>query len=87
LTSLETGNANRKIPDEEVLVYAIKETRGVLTLHRRHFGRHHLTCKQHFGIIACTEDKDPAGLAQRIHKAIEATENLENQLIKIYRPN
>jgi predicted nuclease of predicted toxin-antitoxin system len=87
LTSLEAGRANRKIPDEEVLAFAIAEKRCVLTLNRRHFGRLHLQNSQHSGIVTCTEDADFDGLALRIHLAIEEAKNLDNQLIKIYRPN
>ena len=32
LTSLEAGNANKRIPDEEVLKYAINSNRIMLTL-------------------------------------------------------
>ncbi len=87
LTSLEAGRANRKIPDEEVLDFAISEKRCVLTLNRRHFGRLHLMVPSHFGIIACTEDADFEGLANRIHEAIQSVNMLDNQLLKIYRPN
>ena len=88
LTSLESGRANRKVPDEEVLEFAITEKRCVLTLNRRHFGRLHLMNPVHHGIMLCTEDADFEGLAQRIHASIEAVPNgLDNQLLKIYRPN
>lgn len=39
LKSLEAGNANQKIPDEEVLRFAIAEKRIMLTLNRKHFIR------------------------------------------------
>ena len=87
LTSLEAGRANKKVPDEEVLEFAIAEKRAVLTLNRRHFGRLHLTNPAHFGIIACTEDADFEGLAQRVHAAISEVSSLDNQLVKICRPN
>ncbi|MFN4254308.1 MAG: DUF5615 family PIN-like protein [Saprospiraceae bacterium] len=88
LTSLEAGRANQKIPDEAVLEFAIAEKRCVLTLNRRHFGRLHLLNPVHCGIILCTEDSDFEGLAQRVHASIESMAgNLDNQLLKIYRPN
>ena len=37
LTSAEAGNANRRIPDDQVLAYATQELRAVLTLNRRDF--------------------------------------------------
>lgn len=56
LTTLEAGKANQKIPDEEVLLFAIAEERVMLTLNRRHFMRLHRLYPKHFGIIVCTED-------------------------------
>ena len=41
LTSLEAGNANRRIEDPEVLAYATSLGRAVLTLNRRDFRRLH----------------------------------------------
>jgi predicted nuclease of predicted toxin-antitoxin system len=88
LTSLEAGRANQKIPDEQVLEFAISEERCVLTLNRKHFAKLHLINSEHFGIIACTEDPDFEGLALRIHQVIESVDNnLAGRLIKIYRPN
>ncbi len=88
LTSYEAGRANQKIPDEQVLAFAIEEKRCVLTLNRRHFIKLHLINSVHFGIIVCTEDPDFEALTLRVHEAIEAVDNvLEEQLIKIYRPN
>ncbi|WP_325052189.1 DUF5615 family PIN-like protein [Dulcicalothrix desertica] len=37
LTAKEAGNANQKIPDENVLAYAISKERTVLTRNRRDF--------------------------------------------------
>ena len=88
LTSLEAGNANKKVPDEEVLAFAISRKRILLTLNRKHFIRFHLQNPQHSGIIVCTEDSDFEALANRIHQILEDVgEALENQLIRINRPN
>lgn len=88
LTSKAAGNANKRIPDEDVLAFAIAEKRIVLTFNYQHFKRLHRFISQHFGIIICTEDKDHPALAARIHEAIEsAGGNLENQLVRIVRPN
>jgi hypothetical protein len=88
LTTLEAGQANQKIPDEDVLNFAITEKRIMLTLNRRHFMRLHRINPKHYGILVCTEDADFDALAYRIHNVLEETEGLmENQLIKIYRPN
>jgi len=88
LTSLEAGNANLKIPDEEVLLFAVQEERIMLTLNRRHLMRLHRLNPDHFGLIVCTEDADFEALAIRIHEAIEAIgDKMQGTLIKIYRPN
>lgn len=88
LAAKEAGNANLGIPDEEVLKFAKSENRIVLTLNRRHFVQLHRLHPLHPGIIVCTEDKDVEGLANRIHQALEAVGgNLENQLLRIVRPN
>jgi hypothetical protein len=88
LTTFEAGKANRKIPDEEVLLFAISEKRAVLTFNRKHFMRLHRINPDHHGIIVCTEDADFEALAIRIDDAINThKEFLDGQLIKIYRPN
>lgn len=88
LTTHQANQSNRKIPDEEVLSFAISEKRIVLTFNRKDFFRLHRQNPRHFGIIACTEDGDFEGLANRIHEAIEtASGNLENELVRINRPN
>ncbi|MCE7926485.1 MAG: hypothetical protein DYG98_25850 [Haliscomenobacteraceae bacterium CHB4] len=88
LTTHEANKSNRKIPDEEVLAFAISEKRVVLTFNRKDFFRLHRQHPRHFGIITRTEDIGFEGLANRIHEAIEtANGNLENQLVRINRPN
>ncbi|MEO6039301.1 MAG: DUF5615 family PIN-like protein [Saprospiraceae bacterium] len=88
LTTHQAGKSNQKIPDEEVLTFAIAEQRVVITFNRKDFFRLHRENPQHFGIIACTEDIDFVGLAYRIHETIETSKgNLENQLLRVSRPN
>ena len=86
LTTGEAGQANRKIPDEAVLAYAIQENRILLTFNRKHFIRLHRINPAHTGIIVCTEDPDFAALAERIHQALTTNITLDGQLIRIYRP-
>ena len=86
LTAFEAGQANQKIPDEQVLQFAHSKGRILLTFNRKHFIRLHRANVVHSGIVACTEDNNVAALAQRIHEAI-APDNIENQLIRINRPN
>jgi predicted nuclease of predicted toxin-antitoxin system len=86
LTIQETGKADQALPDNEVLQFATKDNRAVLTLNRRHFIRLHRENTQHAGIIVCTVDADFAGQAERIDKAIRAQSSLVGQLIRINRP-
>jgi hypothetical protein len=87
LTVQETGQANPSLTDEAVLSFASAEQRMVLTLNRKHFVRLHDEQKEHCGIIVCTVDPDFAGLAQRIHQAIEAHGQVSRPLIRVNRPN
>jgi predicted nuclease of predicted toxin-antitoxin system len=87
LTSLEAGNANLGIPDDEVLDFARENNRIVLTFNRKDFIRLHFQNPIHPGIIVCTEDRDNFGLTNRIHDAIISfSGKTENQLIRVNRP-
>ncbi|WP_333046283.1 DUF5615 family PIN-like protein [Microcoleus sp. S13C4] len=56
LTVQQAGNANQKIPAEEVLAFAVSIDRAILTLNRRHFIRLHTLEQDHAGIIVCKDD-------------------------------
>ena len=86
LTVNEAGKAGRKIPDEQVLAYAISLGRTVITFNRWDFASLHKKDPTHQGIIICTRDDDVAALAQRIHQAIVNLPSLENVLIRVDKP-
>ena len=86
LTVQEANNDNLGIPDEEVLAFAIRNNRAVITLNRRDFIRLHRANCEHSGIIVCTNDSDRQRMANRIDKAIAIEESLEGQLIRVVRP-
>lgn len=86
LTTFEAGNAGQAIPDGDVLAFAVRTNRAVLTLNRRDFIRLHHDAPNHLGIIACTQDTDLAGQAQRIHEAVSAEGDLAGRLIRVTRP-
>ena len=87
LTSLDAGRANRRIPDEEVLDFATREKRAVLTLNRRDFVRLHLSTKgKHGGIIVCSADLRVEAFAGRIDQAIRQTAELAGQLLRVNLP-
>jgi hypothetical protein len=85
LTSLKAGQANRKIPDEEVVVFATNVGRAVLTLNRRHFTREHRLSAKHAGIVTCTVDVDYGALAKRVHHAVVGLSDLSGKLIRVTR--
>ena len=72
LTVQEAAQDNLGIPDEEVLAFAIRENRAVITLNRRDFIRLHRANSKHLGIIVCTNNSDRLTLANRIDKAISS---------------
>ncbi|MEX2142615.1 MAG: DUF5615 family PIN-like protein [Pirellulales bacterium] len=86
LTITDTGHAGRSWPDHEVLVFAKRDGRALLTHNRRHFIRLHQEDPVHSGIIACTVDADFVALAERIHAAIGEHTSLEGVLIRVNRP-
>ncbi len=88
LTSLEAGNANQRIPDEEVLVFSSNQSRILSTLNRRDFIKLHFQNNQHSGIIVCTSDANFAALAERIHSVIiENKENFKGSLVRVNKGN
>lgn len=86
LTVREAGKADQAIADDEVLQFAIREKRCLITLNRKHFIRLHSQIPDHTGIIVCTFDPNFDELAQRINEVLEQTENLDGKLIRINRP-
>ena len=87
LTSLDAGNANASVPDSEVLEFAAREDRILLSHNRRHFIRLHAArTLDHAGIVVCTADADCAALAQRIHLGIATIHDMKNHLVRVNRP-
>lgn len=85
LTSQEAGMANRAIPDNDVLTFAIQKERALLTINKRDFIRLHQLSSDHFGIIVCSQDPDTESQAERISQAILALPSVDRQLIRIDR--
>ena len=87
LTVQEAGQANQQIPDDQVLAYATRQNRAVLTVNRSDVIKLHKQNADHAGIIVCTEDMNRARLSNRIHAAISKETSLEGQLIRVNRPS
>lgn len=85
LTSYEAGNAEKAVPDEDVLAFSVAEKRCLIALNRKHFIRLHNLNSEHSAIIVCTIDPNFAALAQRIHFAIRTEDDLARKLIRINR--
>ena len=85
LTAQEAGKANLKIPDLEVLAFAIQENRAVLTLNRYDFIKLHHQQSEHYGIIVCRDDHNWEQLAIRIDREIASRDSLRGQLIRVNR--
>ena len=85
LTIQDTGRAARAVPDEEVLAFAVREQRTVITLNRKHFVHLHRSGSDHDGIIVCTFDRDFIAQARRIDVAISTESGLSGKLIRVNR--
>src|SRR5262245_37810124 len=85
-TVQDVGKAQQKLPDAAVLADACADGRAVVTHNRKDFRYLHATNPDHESIIACSEDLDFIGLADRIHEAIAALPELSGQFIRIVRP-
>jgi hypothetical protein len=82
---LDAGQADKAIPDEDVLAFAVAEQRAVLTINRKDFIRLHLQNECHFGIIVCTFNADFLAQVKQIDAALEQISEPSNQLIRINR--
>lgn len=79
LTSQEAGNSHTGVPDPDVLTFATKEGRAVVTLNRKDFIRLHAASPDHAGIIVCTENPDFPAMAEKIHEAIKDRQSLAGE--------
>lgn len=88
LTSLDAGNANLCIPDEDVLSFAVSDRRAVLTINRRDFVRLHRQSDEHAGIVVCTQFRPTEFRiqAERIHAKVIPHATLDRMLVRVNRP-
>ena len=84
LTSIDAGQANQSISDENVLKFAQELERVVITLNREDFITLHRESQEHSGIIICKEDRDYLRQANKIHEFIlNDNQPLKGRLIRI----
>ena len=88
LTSYEAGQANQKIPDDEVLMYATNAGRIVITENRQDFINLHFTTSNHAGIVICKADRDYAGKVQVLHEFFtQDKQPMDNRLLRVIKQN
>jgi predicted nuclease of predicted toxin-antitoxin system len=88
LTSYEAGQANQKIPDDEVLMYATKAGRIVITENRQDFINLHFTTSNHAGIVICKAERDYAGKVQVLHDFFtQDKQPMDNRLLRVMKQN
>jgi len=87
LTSYESGQANQGISDQNVLMFATKSDRSVITLNRDDFLKLHRLGTDHSGIIICKDDRDYPAQAKILNTFLQSQPNLINRLIRIQKQN
>ena len=86
LTVAESGQAGAALSDPEVLAFATREDRILVTLNRRHFIRLHEEQLAHAGIIVCTFDADFARQAGSIDAVVRKHPDMKGRLERVARP-
>lgn len=86
LTVAESGNAGVAFSDQDVLTFALRERRVVVTLNRRHFIHLHESGYVHAGIVVCTFDLDHARQARAIHELLADGDDSTGRLYRVNRP-
>ena len=87
VTTLEAEQAGRSVPDGEVLDFASRHDRVLLTLNRWDFVALHRSNAEHAGIIVCSVDVDAQGQAERINEAIQTAGDLVGKLLRVNLPS
>jgi predicted nuclease of predicted toxin-antitoxin system len=87
LTSYEAGNANQRIPNEQVLETATADNRCIITFNRNDFIVLHRSGIEHQGIVICKDDRDRLYQAQIINEELSVQATLENRLFRVLKQN
>lgn len=86
LTVRAAGYAEQSWPDQEVLAFAVREGRAVVTLNRKDFLRLHRETPRHAGIVVCTFDLDFFRQARRIDRVLRELGDLTGKILRVNRP-
>ena len=87
LTAYDAGQANQAIEDADQLAFATSLGRAIVARNRRHFISLHRRSIHHAGIISITDDPDLDGQASHINVALACHSTLDNQHVRVNRPN
>lgn len=87
LTSYEAGQANQRIPDEQVLATATADDRCVMTFNRDDFVALHRSGVDHGGIVICKDDRDRLPQTLALHEYLINQKTIQNRLIRILKRN
>jgi predicted nuclease of predicted toxin-antitoxin system len=88
LTSYEAGQANQRIPDDQVLHYATLKTRILITENRQDFIDLHRSGVAHCGLIVVKADRDYMGKLQAITSFLEQDDRpLTHRLLRVMKQN
>jgi len=90
LTSYDAGQANQGIPDDDVLRFAHRQERVMITLNRKDFIELHKCGQQHSGIILCKECQGKLDYEQqafKIHELILENSKLKSRLFRVKKSN
>lgn len=83
LTAQESGQANKRIPDDQVLSFATAKQRAVITQNRRDFVWLHQQCPIHAGIVVCSKNLDWDAFTATIHQGLVGRETIAGELIRV----
>jgi hypothetical protein len=86
LTVKDAGNANKGIPDDQVLIFATDHDRAVITQNRRDFIWLHNQGIDHAGIIVCSKNLDWDEFTTEIDRVIHTKESIRGELLRVNRP-
>lgn len=86
LTVQAANKDNQKIPDPEVLAFAISQGRAVITQNRRDFIALHNQSQDHAGMIVCTKNLDWDSFAEEIERTLAGRTSIAGELIRVNRP-